>query len=662
MSAPILLRALLLQGPTGEYEVRFDGEGEILPVSVVGGPMRTGKTSLFSFIDWCLGDSEHPDHPQFADLTTALLEIDFRGERQVIARRLFDESSAVQIHRCSLAEISKPHAVSKHPVSLPSDPESLSALLVEACGLSGSKMRRRPSAADSETTALSYRNLSWLSYLPSRRLEDHVLLHEDRPQDKMHQHRQMLDIVFDVADENLSQATARLNAAKARVKALESQISAVEKFLGDQLTPRSEIQSAMKEQEDQTSGLASRLAAIDETIRAEDSYPQELRAELADSSEQARALSIKLRDRQTLLARLAPLRHQYAEELKKLNFVQEARRVLDPIPVTRCPVCTSALVSPGVQHGVCDLCGQEPEPAQEGEAIDISSEIRSVQSRLRELIAYIREVDEEADAIGRELEAAREAEVGAQRALDQAARQAVTPFLSERDQITSALLDARTQLSQLQALSVQRSALDDLFLNLKQAQDDVVARKEEAERLQAEQPSRDSVITELGLRFESIMREVGFPGLESAAVADTYAPIINQRHYSAETSSGAQTLISVCWQLAVYELLVEQGRSHPGHLMIDSIQKGMAQQSTPGIDDRFSDPAIVDRLYSHIRSWAGARLGEVQVIIVDQSIPNDHRDLLVIEFTRDPHNPPAGLIHDAAEVGAADSDQLDSGV
>jgi len=475
----------------------------------------------------------------------------------------------------------------------------------------------------------------------------------------MHQHRQTLDIVFEVADENLSQATARLNAAKTRVKGLESQISAVEKFLGDKISPKSELQKAVVEQESRLSELELRLAAIDESIRAADGYPQELRAELAASSDRARDLSVKLRDRQSLLTRLSPLRHQYAEELKKLNFVQEAGQVLDPIPVTRCPVCTSALSAPGVQHGACDLCGQEPGPPVDDAAIDISSEIRSVRSRLRELVAYIEEVDEESFALLSELEAAKEAEVNAQRSLDQAAHQAVTPFLSERDRISAALVDARAQLAELHALALQRSALDNLFLNIKQAQDDVVARKSEAERLQAEQPSRDTVITEFGHRFESIMREVGFPGLESASVADNYAPIINGRHYAAETSSGAQTLISVCWQLAVYELLVEQGRSHPGHLIIDSIQKGMAQQRTPGIDDRFSDPAIVDRLYSHIQAWAAARVGGAQVIIVDQSIPSHHRGLLAIEFTRDPKNPPAGLIHDAADVGGDDPLQFE---
>jgi hypothetical protein len=115
----------------------------------------------------------------------------------------------------------------------------------------------------------------------------------------------------------------------------------------------------------------------------------------------------------------------------------------------------------------------------------------------------------------------------------------------------------------------------------------------------------------------------------------------------AETSSGAQTLVSVCWQLAVFELLNEVRQSHPGHLIIDSIQKGMAQQPTPGGDDRFSDPAIVERLYRHIRTWTEARAGEAQVIIVDNSPPDSQRDILAIEFTRDPSRPPTGLIHDA---------------
>lgn len=651
MTAPILLRALLLEGPTGKYEVRFDDEDGIRSVSVVGGPMRTGKTSLLAFIDWCFGDSDHPEHPQFAELTAALLEVDLRGETHVIVRRLFDDSSAVQVHRCSLSDMRKPHAVSKRSVSLPSDPESLSAYLVEVCGLSGSRIRRRPSAADSETTALSYRNLSWLSYLPSRRLENHVLLHEDRPQDKLHQHRQTLDIVFDVADENLGQATARLNAAKARVASLENQISAVRKFFGDQLIPRTEIQSALVEMEGRLAGLDARLSTIDEAVRAKDSYPDELRAALARSSDRARELSVQLRDRRTLISRLSPLRHQYAEELKKLNFVQEAQQVLDPIPVTRCPVCSSGLKAPGLDHGVCELCGQTPEPSESEGQIDLSSEIRSVQARLRELIAYIAEVADEAADLEKAMEIAREAEIEAQRTLDRAAHEAVSPFLAERDEITRAVIDAQARLSRLQALATQRAALDDLLLNLEQAQEDVLTRQAEAERLQANQPSRQGVIADLGNRFESIMRDVGFPGLQSAAVADGYAPIINERPYTAETSSGAQTLISVCWQLAVFQVLVERGHSHPGHLIIDSIQKGMAQQPTPGIDDRFSDPRIVDRLYAHIRDWAGARAEATQVIIVDQSIPKNHRDLLVIEFTRDPSNPPAGLIHDAAEVG-----------
>ena len=82
---------------------------------------------------------------------------------------------------------------------------------------------------------------------------------------------------------------------------------------------------------------------------------------------------------------------------------------------------------------------------------------------------------------------------------------------------------------------------------------------------------------------------------------------------------------------------LEQGGSHPGHLMIDSIQKGLGRRTAAqGVADRYSDPAIVDRLYSHIRGFARDRKGDAQLIIVDNSPPDSHRDLIAVEFTRDP--------------------------
>jgi len=351
--------------------------------------MRTGKTTTFLLIDWCLGSSRHPEHPELERVTAALLEVDLRGRGYVIARPLFGDGASVQIHACSLAAMQEPHQVTKRPVGPPGDENSLSAYLVGLCGLAGSTIRRRPTAADSETFALSFRNLSWLAYLPADRLEGHRLLHEDRPQDRMHQHRQTLDIVFGVADEALAQATARLNAAKAQVTNLKGEIRAVERFLGEDIPTRDELAQRRVRSETLREELNVQLAELDASMRAADSYPQRLREEAFRANETAREASVRLRDRRTLLDRLSPLRHQYSEELKKLNFVQEARQVIDPLPVVRCAVCSNALDAPGVNRGGCELCGQTSPAAPPEATVDLKSEVRSVEARLRELTAYI---------------------------------------------------------------------------------------------------------------------------------------------------------------------------------------------------------------------------------------------------------------------------------
>jgi outer membrane murein-binding lipoprotein Lpp len=651
MNRPLLIRALRLQGAGGQFEYRFDTEdGDVRPVAVVAGPMRTGKSSLLGFIDWCLGDSKHPDHPHFSTLTMAMLEVDLNGKRRVIARRLFDEKSSVQLHSCGLSDLRAPHAVAKHPVSLPSDPESLSAVLVQACGLDGSVVRRRPSAADSETNSLSYRNLSWLSYLPSRRLNDHVLLNEDRPQDKMHQYRQTLDLAFGVSDDALNQVAARLSAAKARVSSLDSQITAVERFLGNQFEENRNLEDERTQSETRITELEGRLSEIDRDIRAADSFPEELRQRAAEASEHAAEIGRRVRDRRGLLKRLAPLRHQYVEELRKLNFVQEAGQILDPLPVVRCPVCSSALEAPGISHGSCELCGQSPKPDGDDTTLDLSAEVRSIESRLRELTAYIAEIEDEATQLESEMQTAKTSESTAQAAIDKAAKAAVTPFLAERDSISTDLADARASLARLLASAVQQEALTDLQDERRRAEAEAQDFEAESTQLASERPSREAVIEAVGKRFESLLSEAAFPDLHEARVDENYAPMINERHYSAETSTGAQTLISVCWQLAVYEILTERDGAHPGHLMIDSIQQGLAQQPTPGGDDRFSDPAIVERLYQHMRGWADARKGDVQVIVVDQSPPVSQRDLIAVEFTRDPDRPPGWIVYDVPEL------------
>src|SRR5262249_17446287 len=147
-------------------------------------------------------------------------------------------------------------------------------------------------------------------------------------------------------------------------------------------------------------------------------YAQSLRAEYAEQADEARMLSAQVRDRDTLLKRLLPLRAQYAEDESQLVFYDEAKRLFDPLRVEICPSCLQQLkVKPYIDHGTCSLCGQAL--TEEGEdAVDVQTELRAIRDRRRELNSYIEQVEDELAAAEREYVAAQTRERELQERLD----------------------------------------------------------------------------------------------------------------------------------------------------------------------------------------------------------------------------------------------------
>jgi hypothetical protein len=113
-------------------------------------------------------------------------------------------------------------------------------------------------------------------------------------------------------------------------------------------------------------------------------------------------------------------------------------------------------------------------------------------------------------------------------------------------------------------------------------------------------------------------------------------------------SDGAMTLTALAWMLAIFELAVERGAPHPGFLMIDSPQKNLAPASGQEVDD-YMDPAIVERFYEHLLTWAARHPG-AQVVLVDHEPSAAAADNVVVRYTRRADMPPYGLIDDRTDA------------
>jgi hypothetical protein len=643
----IRLYELVLRGPSRDYRVSFKDNGTFRALSIVSGEISTGKTTVLEFIDFCLGNDEHPSHPEVLKrVTSALLEISLAGVRYVIERSIGVGSGTAAVYVGGIENV--PHSVPERlKIRPPGDSESLSSFLLASCGLDGIELREAPTKEESATDPLSIRDVMWLCHMPNERIDSKNLLKESHYMQEI-KLRQVVDVIFGVHDDEAALLARRLDALRTNLRHAEAERDAVAKFVNERSPrPALDLESERVRLERQLREMDSALVALDAQAHQATSFADAQRERHETAAQVVRQAGGRHRDKETLLRRLLPLRAQYAEDIRKLRFLSEAHILFDPVAITVCPACLGRLAtSPTVVDDACTLCRAHVPRADllESDSFAIDSEIRSVERRLRELDSYVDETERDIEIIRAESEEALLEETRAANSLNEATRVTVSPFLAERD----SLARERGHLALL-----QRGVEEELSLYL-----GVSKREDRIRLLQAsistlrdqlkettEQRDRREVISRISVRFGEILLEIEYPKLEMPFVDDRLVPHVRGLGY-ASASSGARTLLALAWMLATFEYAFESGSHHPGFVMIDSPQKNLGPGSS---EQEFQDARLVENAYRHIIRWLAGPGQGAQVLIVDNAPPLIANNDVVVRFTRDPNNPPYGLIDDEVD-------------
>lgn len=648
----VRIRRLRLVGVSQSYEVSFmSGDGP-RALSVVAGEISTGKSSVLEFIDFCLGASWYPRHPEIQrQVRSSLLEVELSGEIAVIERGL-DSGGVAFVHACGLEGMSLPHGKTMHPVSPPSDPQSLSTLLLENCGLAGISLREAPTKADSRTDPLSFRDVMWLCFLSNHRMDGRQLLHESNHMQNI-KLKQVIEVVFGIHDDQLAQLTDSIAAAQERRRQMEADIKALDRFLVEQDVP------TVMELDSIAARVASALAVVDReldeigaSMLASSSFADQLRKDYAAARREAASLTARVRDRDTLLSRLMPLRGQYTEDEKKLVFYQEVKTLFDPLRITSCPSCLQPLESPAtIDDGHCSLCGRVVAAGEE--AIDVAAELDSVRARRREINKYISEVENNLRAAQQEVRRAAAAEIEIQTRLDATVAQTLAPFVAQRDDLLKRREHLASDVKEADRLLKLHAGLVSRRDALAKLDETLGSLRERARQLQEHRPSRESVVGDLSDRFAHILADFTFPKLDDPSppyIDANFVPHVRGNSYRDIGSTGALTLISMAWFIAIFERAIQTGAPHPGFLMIDSPQKNLTPRADANIEDDFADPAIVSRVWSRIISMtSNASRGSLQVLVVDNAPPSAASAHVVVRYGGRLGPAPYGLIEN--EVG-----------
>lgn len=669
----IRIRKLRLKGVDRLYEIDFtDSNDYTRALSVVAGAFSTGKTSVLEFIDYCLGAKNHPPHPEVRrKVRSASLEVTLSGVSHVIERAVGEQPSTFAFIRSGeLGDIDVP-PVERRVIKPPSDPHSLSSLLLSHCGLEGVELREAPTKEDSATDALSFRDLMSLCFLPNERLDDKNLLFENTYMKRL-KLGQVVDVVFGVHDDKAVEFGRRLGELENRLARARADYTAAEVFLlENNFGNRIVIESEFDQAHESVRSINIQLRDLDGQIVGASTFAERLRSRHGHASERARRSAMLLRDRDTQVRRLIPLRAQYADDVTKLVMLAEAHELFDPLRVQVCPACMNTMKDAvSVDDGHCSLCqsvmsthltdtevrrdGQslKDEPDQELAAVhthgsgigqfDVSAELRATRARLREITAYIDDLELEIRDRQAEHELATEQESQLATQLDESTRSTVTPFLSQRDDLmrrkqeSAAVVErAKTGIRMLDSLDRRGTAVSRL-----QTQIDALRRERDESSIE---PDRDRLIHLISDRYGEILMTWRYPKIDQAFIDTKLVPHMRGTSYR-DASSGGRTLISMAWALAIFEIAWETGASHPGFMMIDSPQKNLGQGKDR--DAEFADSVAVDGVYKHLDTWLDGPGAGAQILIVDNAPPAMADEDVVIRFSGRAEHPPYGLITD----------------
>lgn len=657
-----------LPGSDKTYGADFraaDGGG-FRPLSVIAGPSLTGKTTIIDFIMYCLGDKTHPQKDEIRDaVRSAYIEVELDGQTAVLERSATGEPSkfALVWENASFETIRETQS-NRFLIEPTSDPEGFSQYLLSACNLDNIFLPDSTVKDETATVLLSIRDLYDVMFVPNERLDNKNLVFEQSAHAKRQKFRQTVDAIFGVHDNQDAVLQRRYTNAREEANNAKARAQALRRFAEEEHPRGPAVLATDLAQADQlTALLSSQLEVLDEQQSASQEASNSLRAQLGEAAREARDARIRVRDRESLLSRLDALRAQYADDQRKLNFLLDAERLFDPLHVTTCPVCFNHLEpEPTVEDCTCSLChhavptapegavspSEAPERPEAGPAAladaapVLAAELRNINKRLKSLNEYTTRSRVHLNVLLAEQSATEERANAAASAVD-AIVTSPAPWIAARDRLSARIADAQltAQAAKAGANVWRRVAdADDTYERLDTQAKAILAQR----RSQRARPDRSAIIGAISKRFGEILQDIQYPKLSNPMIADDLIPHVRNHPYT-EASSGGVVLISLAWNLAVWEVAFETGADAPGLLVIDSPQKNLGHDSKDDAD--FADTTLVENFYRHVKTWLAGDGAGAQLIVVDNSPPELVADDVVVRFTRSSAVPPYGLIPEA---------------
>lgn len=649
----IIINQLILVGTRKNYTIPFT-EG----VNIIYGDSATGKSSVLECINYLLGGSKLIyDREIAASVRFIMMEVQLNGKPHVIKRNIFRPGDLIEVYTSDLksSENIFPKKLAPTFDGKPGQDGYFSDFLMTAINIPHVKMRQAPSKVDSQMVRLSFRDVFKYCFLRQDDVGSRGLLGSGNYVLET-KNKETFKYIFNLLDTNVSDLQIELNHLANSRNKLEDKYNAVTEFLretefsseyalSDEDSQLSNQEETIKQQLD---SLNSEMIANNESYFFLKETLRELVGRIAIKEKDIAGSDLSI-------DRYLRLKNDYQNDIEKLKSIRLARSVIEaPAESFSCPLCDSTVELMNVK--------KEYSIASDDRT---SQEANALARRIRDLDILIQDERDKQHRLALGLKSLKEDRDKARRLLDEETGHMISPYLSERDGLSTELAKLQEKRKQITHAIKIRNQQKSIFEEITSNNDRLEVMQTRLNDLIAAAPSLEEVLADLGNFLSAYLRHVKIKDQRDVSVSKrSILPVLRGRDYREMTSGGLRTILSIGHHLSVLETATIRQSNLPTFLMIDTVGKYLgktqskySQETNIDEDSReeLSDPGKYLNIYTYMFAAAErAKRNNIstQIILVDNDIPPEIQKAfpysIVAHFNSEgAEGLPRGLIDDA---------------
>lgn len=634
MKISMRILKLTLIGSRKNYMVKFKSG-----LNYISGHTSTGKTSVLEMIDYALGSKEHKSYIEIGQNCSAVeLELTIGIEQFLFRRKLFSFTEPVIIEQWD-NDKGKYSFYTRCNIGVPSDPQSLSAFLLEKLNLADVTIMQ---------DRFSFRDLFKYSYLKQTEIDNEDIMREKSDWARNFKRKATFEIIFNIFDATLDNYKKTLKSKEDEYRKLEIRLQGIKDFLTTaDLSDMQEYVRQSNELSADIENLKSELSAIKQDKGINTDFANSLRQRIIAMKEQLSIIASEKADQHDYLNRLRLLKNQYESEIEKRQMAKDGYFVFSQYEFAFCPNCLRPLSHHNTQETCC-LCGSSRSDSS-SELLVIEKEIKQIKRKLNELLKFIESEDKKLDDIAVRERQCKQSLSEAEQELQLLYADYDNPRLEQIELLNYEIGNRMRLHYELEQKLKMIEELEGIEKYLKDKGSTLENLRAIIRDLSKITPDKETLIRSITTRFTEILEAFLYPKLSNSYVDDKlYLPYVRGNKYNDIGSLAGVSLITMAYYLTVLLEGIADNYHHLNILMIDSPRKNLGAKANSDADEEFKDEKIFEAIIKFFIRIDKEYNEKLQLIVVNNGYPDFlPADCIIAEFDTERDDLPNGLIDDA---------------